>query len=1113
MKQILSVLVLTFCGVLAAAGNADFRLETSMKKTVFRSGENVTVEVQAVHPDTCRPLYYRVFTDGKKLPEGFGKLIGALVNSHGICHIDRGPLKHPTLKGYFNFPGTKTPGERPVLSFSTENWPAGDYAVTLQLMHIHQDPAVKDPKKKYPYSYARIHFSIEEPKEKLDAAKVFETLPWQGDFTDLATGKPAAVQTRFKQFYRDGAFYFLIEAPEPEMAKVQMEKMPADSGDIWRNDSIEIAIASEPGTQNIYKFLFDAAGQFCDLKMTDDNTNRNRYNDFPEWNSMTEFQVERLNDAWRITAKIPVAALVSSKTAADTFRFNVVRHRRAGGKLATSSFADLKDGGLHQPLKFIKLPADGFRAEDHHVTLDKLTTTYRKSGQLDLEAVLRSDHATAKMVQVRFALDNGKEHYETTLVEPLEEKTGRRIAARLTGMKDGEYRLSWRILTNSAVPVLLATGTRNVKLLYNPLALEVSNPAYRDCVFATMPDKNLRFAVVSQFEKELELVATLTGGETKLEKKFTAKPGKTELSFDMAPLPDGTYTLKISDGGNLVRERVIRKLPYRKGEVWLDASGVTYVDGVKTLPFGWVGNQPYQPDASLNMLLLYTRFADLEHVRKTIADHRKSGQRIVIYFTQETTGKAFDTPRLFAEKERRSGLSEAQKRQITEFVREIGKEDGLLAWYMADEPEGRNNNPIFYEEALEIIKEVDPYHPGIMLNYGLDGIRRFYKGGDILMPDCYPQYFEDDSTTKLRTAASEWVKTASRLRPTWLCPQMTVWPYRSKNGKLRGVAPDYRDQRMQFLQALIHNAKGFGMYTFYSGQIDSNMIIGHVELGRTLQMLKDYLLENTLPDAVAVTPEVPGLVVGLKKFNGQYCLIAVNTDREARKVDFRLTPLKSTTFYEAGGSGVFPVKNGRFQDTLAAKESKIYLTDQSSATQVPSVADVERRVAEFKKNRLKKGNLIGTGELCDADYRDIHNGKIPAGLTRIKASSEMPNYTARHTGTLYYLLDGLTEPTFAAFTWTPRSADKAPWLEFTLPEAKELKLLKLYSPGATMAAGRAVVNGKAFPFDGLGKKTVEVKLDGTLSDKVRIEFDRDGAKVKAEPGPYAQCLLSEVELY
>ena len=59
----------------------------------------------------------------------------------------------------------------------------------------------------------------------------------------------------------------------------------------------------------------------------------------------------------------------------------------------------------------------------------------------------------------------------------------------------------------------------------------------------------------------------------------------------------------------------------------------------------------------------------------------------------------------------------------------------------------------------------------------------------------------------------------------------------------------------------------------------------------------------------------------------------------------------------------------------------------------------------------------------------MKKGKIPANFTRIKVSSEMPNYTTQDFGTLYFLLDGLTEPQWADFMWTPLKKDKTPWIE------------------------------------------------------------------------------------
>ena len=101
---------------------------------------------------------------------------------------------------------------------------------------------------------------------------------------------------------------------------------------------------------------------------------------------------------------------------------------------------------------------------------------------------------------------------------------------------------------------------------------------------------------------------------------------------------------------------------------------------------------------------------------------------------------------------------------------------------MADEPECRDNNPVWYEEARELIAEIDPYHPCFMLNWGTGGMRRYYKGCDILLPDCYPQYFEDGTTSKNRWEPSEYAKVSTSLRPAWQMPLMTSWPALSRDG-------------------------------------------------------------------------------------------------------------------------------------------------------------------------------------------------------------------------------------------------------------------------------------------------------------------------------------------
>ncbi|MBE6403857.1 MAG: hypothetical protein E7039_09090 [Lentisphaerae bacterium] len=1112
MKKIVAATVTLLWAVWGIT--SEFALTCQLAKNVYTQGEDVVMSATAVYPDGYKPYLWRAYLNARKVPADFCEKTGAYNNNHKTypeIFITRGGVQ--VKRGYFRYPAVAASGEKTNISFSSKNWPAGDYVVTIQTLFVHKNPAeLKDRKKQNCYKETRIRFTIEAPDARISPEEMLQKQPLRSDFTVAGTGSKAAVQTLVRNFFHNGNFYFQIEALEPAMSKLTADRFPPDSGAIWRNDSVELSIASEPGAAKFYKFIIDCSGQSCDMLLTDNNTNKNIYNVFSDYQSKADFKVERRSDRWIVNAVIPAASMADKLTSPDSFRFNVVRHRRAGGKLVTSTMVKLEKHGLNYPLEFAKLPAVGFDKTLYNVKLEKTLYAYRNPGKLDLSTVLNCGDTKLNLVKIVFTLSGKNGRFEKTLLQSIRKNSAHTIQTQMNGMSDGEYVLEYSIYTNAVKPLLLYTGKTAVDLQYNPLSLKIITPAYRDCIFATMPDKTLSFEVISQLTAPQKLTAVLSGEKSTLKQNFTAENGKNFLSFDMSKLPDGKYDLQIYSQNKIVLSRQIRKLPYRKGEVWLDKNGVTYVDGVKTLPFGWIGNQPYEPDKSLNLLLEYITFSDAEHGRKHIAENLRTGQRSIIYFTQEFTGKAWDKADIFAENARKGRFSDIQKNKVTEVVNALSGEEGLFAWYLADEPEGRNHSPLFYEEAAALLRKLDPYHPAIMLNYGLHGIKRFYKSCDILMPDCYPQYFEDDSTAKPRTATADWVKTASALRPSWFCPQMTMWPARSADGKLRGIAPDYRDQRMQFLQALICNAKGFALYTYYRSQIFSSMIIGHVELGQTLQMLKDYLLENTLINEVKAVNDIPGLRFGLKKYGDKYCLIVVNTDSKVHNVKLQFATLKEHTFYEAGGNGVCRVEKGVITDRFEPKQSKIYISDKVLASQVPQVAEIEKRIAELTASRKKKGNLIGTGELFEAQYRDMYKKNIyPENITRIKASSEKPNYTTAGMGTLYFLLDGLTEPTWADFAWTPAADDTAPYIELKLPRAEAVEKMVLYTPGRTLARGRVIVNGNIIPFDGTGKKVVEISWKKQISDTVKIEFERQGAT--PEKGPYSQVFLSEIELY
>ena len=114
-------------------------------------------------------------------------------------------------------------------------------------------------------------------------------------------------------------------------------------------------------------------------------------------------------------------------------------------------------------------------------------------------ALLKAEKPAVDMIRTVYTLSNNKDTFTAEAVEPLTAKTHRKIVAGLEGMADGTYQFTYNIYSNSFTPVLLATGSLPVELVYNPLKLEINNPAYRNIIFSSMPDKKLTFTVKNEF--------------------------------------------------------------------------------------------------------------------------------------------------------------------------------------------------------------------------------------------------------------------------------------------------------------------------------------------------------------------------------------------------------------------------------------------------------------------------------------------------------------------------------------------------------------------------------------------------------------------------------------
>ena len=949
---------------------------------------------------------------------------------------------------------------------------------------------------------------------------VWQKVEWRSGFTQLGSKTPAAAQTRFKTFHDGSRIYFAVECDEPEMSKLRTAWNPGS----WQNDSIEINLVPDAKILSFYKVTVDANGGFQDLFGQDDNTDRGVYQFNAVWRSSALVKSRKEQDKWIVEAAVPFGSMNYSPADSDRWRINIGRNRWTVKPVELSSWSCLPERNHVIPKAFNQVTVQGFSPAVYQHDIENFKSEILSSHGKQSCRVSANIHNNTKSFRIfrqtgsLTDLKTGKVYSCRDTIR-LQANSYKQFVMTIPSVPNGEYLFRWELASSRKDPVLIKQLIRKVTVDYIPMRVTLKNPAYRNNIYHTMPDKTIEAEIELSEFVGIPLRVELTGDGVREVCKIAKSAGRNTVKFDGGKLADGRYTLTVSgekDGRKLTASVKIRKLPYRKGEVWLDRCGATYVDGKLFMPFGWYSSHgprfPYY-----NSIVSTARFKNLDGaIRFVSSNYQQFGLRSLIIPFQDLGGYTDWRWVIFKDPEtRKKGLTPEQRKKIVEFVSEISKQEGLMGYYMADEPECRDNNPVWYEEARDMIAEIDPYHPCFMLNWGIDGIRKYYKGCDILLPDCYPQYFEDGSTGQPRWRPSDYAKVSTSLRPAWQMPLASCWPDLSRDGKLRGIAPSYDDQRSQVFQAVIHNVKGFNLYAWFDSQRFTSVILGPPEIAKVLVETREYMLENTVMDGVAVktTPNQAQFQAGVKIHDGKICLIAVNTAMTKIKADFQLKNRFSGTLYGEGGKIAKTVKNGAFSDTFAPNETRIYFSDKSIAAKLTPVADTRAAIKKYRAARKKPGNLVGQGEMFSVDYILYgEKGQLAPGVPKITASSDSRYYMTLKTGSLYYLIDGLTSPNRVEYTWKPQPKDQKPWLEFRLAKAAPLKQVKLYTPCGNLKSGQVIVNGKAFPFSNAdGKEEISVPLSGAASDLVRIEFGKFSYAGSGDQ--VSNRLLTEVEIY
>ena len=125
----------------------------------------------------------------------------------------------------------------------------------------------------------------------------------------------------------------------------------------------------------------------------------------------------------------------------------------------------------------------------------------------------------------------------------------------------------------------------------------------------------------------------------------------------------------------------------------------------------------------------------------------------------------------------------------------------LLAWYIADEPNGFGIAPDSLETIYRIIKSIDPWHPvSIVFMAPFLSSRKYINSLDIVMADPYP--IPDVPVTYTGNAARSLSQEFYGKRPVWIVPQAFG------GGEIWSREPTRQEIRSMTYQSIINGASG-----------------------------------------------------------------------------------------------------------------------------------------------------------------------------------------------------------------------------------------------------------------------------------------------------------------
>jgi len=833
---------------------------------------------------------------------------------------------------------------------------------------------------------------------------------WYGDFTVLdRVTQRADPQTRFKVVFDDAGLYFGVECFEPNVGELRADCTERD-GRVHSDDCVEIMVDPTGQRVEYYHFTVNSIGTLYDAELRQGGNVRSE-----EWDCHWQARTHVGDRSWTVEAAIPFVELGLSGQSAGAWAVNVTRERQAG-RPELSSFAPTT-GGFHQPARYAALELPGANLQRFFWEINRPfeEAVRQQDGRLVYRAKVHVTNQTGRLYPIELV---------PRLIQGDQATTGEAVPDMLDAGQSREYAFSVPLPGRGAQVLTLNLRDRRrpeqvfavrsvpVTLEYVPLEIILRQPPYRNSIYATQPIEAVEAQVKLSLSPEemaaLRAVVTLRPavGAALSGRPALAEAGLSQVAAEFPvrlPIPGlevGQYEFRVElvdrDGQvQYAASAPLHKLPPApNGHEWrLDENRVLLHNGEPYLPFGWFSIPPAEmakPDHPYTAMQAYSSYwFPVDKVRAFLDEVAAARTFVTIY--------PYQSPQVVETEAMGRPLSEEEARGLRERVAALKDHPGLLAWYMADEPELQPALPERMRRLRDVVAEEDPYHPCIMLNDTIAGIHKYADGGDILMPDPYPCFIKGGLAAQPIEKVSEFMKACQEAsqgrKAVWVTPQGFNYGDYGRQGQ-RG--PTLTELRNMAYQAVIHGAKGFLWYTFSQVGNYPELNLGMPFLAREVLALKEFVLAPEVPfDLQVKAPQREHVHASLRRVGEEWVLFAVNTATEAQTVEFSLPAEMGDPLFVISENRTAPVQNGRLTDDFALYATHLY-TNSERLAGGELLAEVQQAIDQANAARKKPGNLafedsgVTVGTSSNSTYGSTPDRVVDGVLTNMKWQDGTP---------------------------------------------------------------------------------------------------------------------------